>query len=132
MATGTPITPEFLQELLLRIANLANSRPQIVNISDKRYPTFDVDKPVDWDRFVEALEMALSDAMTTEDAAKRRVLLHNNGDTRLFNFAADILKTQDKKIQDASYDDIKSALKDFFSPRINPAAAYAKFINVKQ
>lgn len=122
-------TPEFLEQLINGLAAaITNNKPQF--IYDKRHPTFDIDKPVQWDRWIENLETSFSD--TDDDILKKKILLHNNGDARLFDLIADLLKSKDKAVQEASFEDIKIALKSYFSPKISAAAAYAKFINIKQ
>ncbi|KAE8736713.1 hypothetical protein FOCC_FOCC017832 [Frankliniella occidentalis] len=124
----------LLESIQTLVQQQAQARPtsSVLTLSDKLYPTFDVDKPEEWERWLMALELAFSEQTVTEDSQRKRVLLHNNGDSRLFNLACDIFKSEAKEINEATFDEITDTLDQHFSPKVSLAAAYAQFTAIRQ
>ncbi|XP_052131635.1 uncharacterized protein K02A2.6-like [Frankliniella occidentalis] len=133
-SADTQVMFKLLQNIEILASNMAANKQPVYHFSDKQFPKFNIDKPTEWDRFESALTIAFSDVdgHALDDKQKRRILLQNAGDGRLFNLASDLLKSKKKDISTASFGEIITALRQFFKPKISPAAAYAKFTGLKQ
>uniref|UniRef100_A0A1Y1LQN0 Retrotransposon gag domain-containing protein n=1 Tax=Photinus pyralis TaxID=7054 RepID=A0A1Y1LQN0_PHOPY len=129
---------ENVERLALGVAQ-ATTPTSVLNITDRQFPKFEVDRPAEWPKFVTALNIAFSDTegAMLSDSQKRRILLQNGGDSKLFNLAADLLKSNNLDITCATYQELLNTLGSFFKPKISHAALglilfYAKFTGLRQ